>query len=94
MYWRRFLINDIPLQDTKAFEEWVLQRWIEKDNLLESFQQHGCFPADEGSVFTDVTVRKPVEYLQLLGGPAAVVAIWWMCSSIVSNIAGLISAQR
>lgn len=90
MHWRKFAIRDIPFQDTKAFEEWVLQRWIEKDDLLEGFQQDGCFPADNGFVFTNVTVRKRVENLQLLGGPAAVITIWWMCKSILSCIVGLV----
>ncbi|KAI9723882.1 MAG: hypothetical protein M1828_004001 [Chrysothrix sp. TS-e1954] len=45
MYWRRFAISSIPLDDPKAFERWVLERWIEKDALIEQYQQTGRFPA-------------------------------------------------
>ena len=48
MHWRKFFIADIPLHDEKAFEEWLHQRWKEKDELLEHYQQTGRFPADEG----------------------------------------------
>ncbi|KAJ9642984.1 hypothetical protein H2199_004506 [Coniosporium tulheliwenetii] len=48
MHWRRFAVASIPLDDPKEFEEWVHQRWVEKDELIEHFLQHGRFPADEG----------------------------------------------
>lgn len=38
----------MPLDDTEKFSEWVRQRWIEKDELLEQFLQTGRFPADDG----------------------------------------------
>ncbi|TKX21723.1 acyltransferase-like protein 3 [Elsinoe australis] len=44
MYWRRFRISDIPIDDTEKFSQWLRQRWIEKDFLLEHFQRHGTFP--------------------------------------------------
>jgi lysocardiolipin and lysophospholipid acyltransferase len=49
MYWRRFLVRDIPTEPT-AFESWVLERWREKDALLEYFHQHNRFPADDDSI--------------------------------------------
>ena len=33
MYWRRFRINTIPLDDPKKFELWLRLRWREKDKL-------------------------------------------------------------
>lgn len=48
MHWRRFAIASMPLDDPKKFEEWVHQRWVEKDELIEYFLQHGRFPAYEG----------------------------------------------
>jgi lysocardiolipin and lysophospholipid acyltransferase len=48
MHWRRFAIADIPLDDDKVFNEWVLARWREKDHLLQYFVENNCFPADEG----------------------------------------------
>ena len=48
MHWRKFHVSTIPLNDSKAFEQWLYERWREKDGLLEHFQQTGRFPADEG----------------------------------------------
>jgi len=48
MYWRRFAIASIPLDDTKKFDLWLRQRWVEKDKFIEDFYRHGKFPADEG----------------------------------------------
>ena len=50
MYWRRFPVSSIPVDDSKAFEEWVLQRWREKDDLLEYYSQHGRFPPSPESL--------------------------------------------
>ena len=47
MYWRRFAISTIPLDDAREFELWLRQRWIEKEALLEGYLQTGRFPADE-----------------------------------------------
>jgi lysocardiolipin and lysophospholipid acyltransferase len=50
MYWRRFAIADIPVdEDAKVFEAWLRQKWDEKDQLLEQYQQTGRFPADDGN---------------------------------------------
>jgi Acyltransferase C-terminus len=49
MHWRRFAVSSIPIDDQKAFEKWVLDRWIEKDALLEQYLLNGRFPADDGS---------------------------------------------
>lgn len=48
MYWRRFKVADIPLDNSLAFESWLLARWREKDALIEYFYTHGRFPADKG----------------------------------------------
>ena len=46
MHWRRFHISEIPIQNTKAFEVWLRNRWREKDYMLEYFQKHTRFPAE------------------------------------------------
>ena len=51
MYWRRFPVSSIPVEDPKAFEKWVKDRWLEKEDLLEGYVQNGRFPADEGTDF-------------------------------------------
>lgn len=47
MYWRRFAISEIPLDDQKEFEAWLTERWAEKDQLLEHFAETGKFPEDD-----------------------------------------------
>ena len=48
MYWRRFAVSSIPVDDPKAFELWLKQVWLEKEDLLEYYAQNGRFPADDG----------------------------------------------
>ncbi|KAF2843033.1 acyltransferase-domain-containing protein, partial [Patellaria atrata CBS 101060] len=47
MHWRRFSISSIPLDNPKAFEVWLRNRWREKDHLLEIFTHTGRFPSEE-----------------------------------------------
>lgn len=78
MHWRRFAIQEVPYDDSKALEAWVLERWIEKDELLEQFLQHGGFPADDGCTIAKVEVQNWLETVQILGGVVSVVAAWWI----------------
>lgn len=48
MYWRRFPVSSIPLDDSHAFEHWLRARWTEKDRLIEGYLRTGRFPADKG----------------------------------------------
>lgn len=48
MYWRRFAVSTIPLNDSKAFEHWIRTRWHEKDLLINGYLRTGRFPADDG----------------------------------------------
>lgn len=47
MHWRRFHISTIPIHNTKAFDVWLRNRWREKDYMLEYFNRHTRFPAEE-----------------------------------------------
>ncbi len=49
MYWRRFSVASIPVDDAMEFERWLKQRWEEKDQLLEYFKENGRFPADDAA---------------------------------------------
>ena len=49
MYWRRFRISSIPLDDPKTFEVWLRSRWSEKDKFIEDYLRTGRFPADQGT---------------------------------------------
>jgi hypothetical protein len=54
MHWRRFAVNEIPLDDQKEFEAWLVARWAEKDELMDEFFETGKFPSDlEGSIPCD-----------------------------------------
>jgi lysocardiolipin and lysophospholipid acyltransferase len=48
MHWRRFAVSSLPLNDEKAFDAWLHERWVEKDALLEYYTQHGHFPSSIG----------------------------------------------
>ncbi|KAF2269127.1 acyltransferase-domain-containing protein [Lojkania enalia] len=47
MHWRRFHIDSIPLNNSKAFEVWLRNRWREKDYMLEYFNRNNRFPAED-----------------------------------------------
>ena len=48
MYWRRFQVASIPVDDPAKFEAWLIEQWRIKDDLLEQYVQNGRFPADDG----------------------------------------------
>lgn len=56
MHWRRFAVSSIPLpassnpspKESEVFGNWLLDRWKEKEALLEQYARDGHFPADEG----------------------------------------------
>ncbi|KAF8453989.1 acyltransferase-domain-containing protein [Terfezia claveryi] len=50
MHFRKFRISDIPIHDAKQFDLWLRERWVEKDDLMEYYNQHGRFPEDESKV--------------------------------------------
>jgi 1-acyl-sn-glycerol-3-phosphate acyltransferase len=52
MHFRRFKISTIPIDNDKAFEVWLRNRWREKDYLLEHFVQFKRFPDDERWMIT------------------------------------------
>lgn len=65
MYWRRFPISSIPLDNAKNFETWLRARWAEKDELLEGYLRTGRFPADCGiDIMRDGTNRKGSGYIE------------------------------
>lgn len=62
MYWRRFAVSSIPLDDIKDFEKWMSDRWNEKDELMQCFLDTGRFPPNEIVTSTDGT--KGAGYLE------------------------------
>ncbi|KAK5115546.1 hypothetical protein LTR62_001205 [Meristemomyces frigidus] len=47
MFWRRYKISDIPIDNDAAFSRWLNNRWREKDYMLEYFFKFGHFPAGD-----------------------------------------------
>ncbi|KAF2703170.1 acyltransferase-domain-containing protein [Pleomassaria siparia CBS 279.74] len=47
MHWRRFHYDTIPIDNSKAFEVWLRNRWREKDYMLEYFSRNNRFPAED-----------------------------------------------
>jgi len=72
LYWRRFALADIPLNDQESFEAWIEARWREKDEFLEQYINTGRFPADTESkdatnpayIETGVSLNSWAELLQ------------------------------
>ncbi|RDL39341.1 Acyltransferase [Venustampulla echinocandica] len=46
MHWRRFVLNDIPLNTPEEFDLWLRERWYEKDALIEHYLTTGRLLAD------------------------------------------------
>ena len=92
MYWRRFKISEIPYEDHHAFDAWVLDRWKEKDELLEGFYNSGRFPADEqvdgnfgakaGYIETEVKLGSWLEVGQIF----AVLAMLAMVANVLTKL--------
>ncbi len=47
MYWRRFAMSSIPLDDPEKFDLWLRQKWTEKDALMEQYVITRRFPESE-----------------------------------------------
>jgi hypothetical protein len=58
MHFRRFKIEDIPIDDDKAFDIWLRNRWREKDYLLEHFVKYDRFPEDDKWLFKQKEAKK------------------------------------
>jgi len=60
MYWRRWRIADIPIDNEEKFAMWLRNRWTEKDYLLEHFARHKTFPEGDPvkAMQMEDTVRK------------------------------------
>lgn len=104
MYWRRFKIADMPLEDKDAMYEWILQRWREKDDLIDHFVEHGKFPGDKEAVFieggpqekewktayinTEVKPRMTFEFLQMFAPVTVVMLVARILVQILDLVLG------
>jgi len=53
---RRYLVKDIP-KDPAAVEKWLLERWVEKDALIDYFLKHGNFPDVQHEPFVHLPIK-------------------------------------
>ncbi|KFA76548.1 hypothetical protein S40288_01556 [Stachybotrys chartarum IBT 40288] len=69
LYWRRFRIEDLPLDDQDAFDVWLREQWYLKDALMDQYLTTGRFPASANSkldyVHAFIKTRNPLEVLQV-----------------------------
>lgn len=85
-------MSSIPFQDTQAFDQWLYDRWAEKDQLLKHHQQFGGFPSFEAPIRTKVALRNVLEVIQILASVFAVVALWTLFKfgwKVLSSLIGL-----
>lgn len=75
MHWRRFAVAKIP-EGEKEFEQWLFDRFVEKDNMLIRFYQEGKFEAVK-RVETDIGLRHFSE-LTDIWTPALAIALLGM----------------
>lgn len=85
MYWRRFKISSIPLEDSTEFEFWLRERWIEKDKLLEMYESTGRFPpfpkskaSNQEYIETTAKLRYRLQFLVIFMPVTAVFVIWYL----------------
>lgn len=53
MYWRRFAVADMPLDDHDKFDLWLRERWTEKDAIMDYFITNGRFPPSKSIAVTN-----------------------------------------
>jgi hypothetical protein len=82
MYWRRFAVKDIPLENREEFDLWLRERWYEKDAIMEEYMAHGRFPASEDA--TSETKAAHNGYIET----EVKLAHWWEIGSLFVTFAG------
>ncbi|KID97136.1 Phospholipid/glycerol acyltransferase, partial [Metarhizium majus ARSEF 297] len=91
LYWRRFRVADIPLDDQKEFDIWLRDQWYKKDALMEEYLKKGRFPALTGGkteyVETEVRTRHPWEILQIFTVVGTAGLLWHNARRFLSTIA-------
>ena len=67
MYFRRFKLSSIPLDNDKAFERWLRAHWTAKDTLMEGFMRTGRFPAETGTgvIETQIKAQRWYAFMQI-----------------------------
>lgn len=91
MHWRRFATADIPLASEAEFSAWLVDRWREKDDLLQAYLEQGRFPADDGWIETDVRPVWAAEWMRVFAPVAAaglLLNVVWKAGRVVLRVVG------
>lgn len=67
MYWRRFAISEMPLDDSEKFDLWLRERWYEKDKLMDQYISTGRFPPSKTGIIMakgEMMKRSEEEYIE------------------------------
>ncbi|PHH84424.1 hypothetical protein CDD83_1961 [Cordyceps sp. RAO-2017] len=92
LYWRRFRLADMPLDDADEFDVWLREQWYKKDALMEQYLRTGRFPAMAGGatdyVETSVRTRQPWEIAQVFT-VAGLVGLAWHNVNKLLHVASL-----
>ena len=87
MHWRRFKVSDIPLETLEDFHVWLIERWNDKEALLEQHAKTGQFPSsiNQGeSITTGIRLGRWWEIWQF----AAVLAPFLVGVYAISTLVG------
>ncbi|KAG6010367.1 hypothetical protein E4U21_006931 [Claviceps maximensis] len=92
LYWRRFKLADIPLNDAKEFDLWLRDQWYKKDELMEQYLNKGRFPPCSGAeadyVETEVRTRSPWEILQVFSVVGICGLLWHNVHKLLQTVLG------
>jgi lysocardiolipin and lysophospholipid acyltransferase len=83
MYWRRFALKDIPLDDHEKFDLWMRDQWYKKDAIMEEYITNGRFPASAEA--TNVAGTAIDGYIET----EVKLAHWWEIGNIFVVLAAI-----
>ncbi|XP_045481015.1 acyl-CoA:lysophosphatidylglycerol acyltransferase 1-like isoform X2 [Harmonia axyridis] len=64
MVYKLYPLSQVP-KDPDSLSKWLLNRWVEKERMLETYYQTGEFPLDENSQLPTPVVQDPLRFLIL-----------------------------
>ena len=86
MHWRRFKVATIPLERLEDFHTWLMERWNEKEVLLEEHAKTGRFPSSINPISTEVKLGRWWEMFQLCAVLAPLIAGLFGLSKIITYL--------
>ncbi|OLL27007.1 putative acyltransferase [Neolecta irregularis DAH-3] len=89
MHFRRYLVSDIPYDNEVAFEDWLLKRWKEKEEMLDYFYTNGHFHSDVDVVKTQAKLESLLEIFDIFNGLLAFILVSYLASKIAREFLGL-----